>query len=296
MFRQLIFISLITLFCFDFAFSWKADCHPVKRIRIIGSFGETKSGEFEVTSKYLGKQKVHAISDGEVIYKENRQANPLRPPLGRGDYVVMEHRENIRSYYLGLEENSIPTKLDKVPAGREIGESASQGAINTATVRLMIEDSRQKKILNPLSVLPLIEDKRSPKVQSVFVVINDTIYSFKNNTPRLRYRGEIKLYGIAKDYVAVLGDKGLRLWPKGVKRVSFYIDGKVWRDFDFDYLLIKKEGLRLFPNHHHDEIYGVPFNFKFGTFVPTKPKHTFELVCEDWVGNRDSKKYKVSFR
>ena len=292
-----LFICLLIVFYpLQHVFSWKADRHPVDQIQIIRSFGETKSKDFNTTVEYAGNQMVYAIGDGEVIYQENREDNPLRSDMGRGKFVVIDHADNIRSYYLNLKESSVSAKSDKVTKATVIGESSFQSAVDKFTVQLMVEDVLQKKIVNPLNVLPAISDKKIPKVQSVFVVINDNVYSFKNSKPLLRYRGEIKLYGIAKDNIIVQGEKGGVLWPRGVKRVSFYIDDAIWRDYDFNYLLIKKDGLKLFPEHSHDEIYGIPFNFKFGIFVPTRSAHTFELVAEDFAGNRSSKKYRVSFR
>lgn len=284
------------LFFLKLGSAWKADQHPVQNIYIISSFGETKSGGFSITSEYVGRQNVHAISDGVVLYRENRKRVPIRPRLGRKNYAMIQHKEGIRSYYLGLNEDSIFPKLDKISSGKKLGQTSFQNKITRFTMRLMIEDSTQKKIINPLVVLPTSTDNRPPIAGSVFVVINENTYSFKNNNPTFRYRGEMKLYGIARDHIALKGNKGLVLWPKGIKRVSFYIDDEVWRDYDFDYLLIKPDGLKLPPDYSHDEIYGVPFNFKFGQFIPTKQKYVFELVCEDWMGNRNSKKYRISFK
>ena len=291
---KLLICLLTLLYPMQLLFSWKADRHPVNKIEVIHSFGESQRMEFNTTIEYVGDQKVYAIGDGEVIFQENRETNPLRPDLGRGDHLIVEHPANVRSYYFNLKKNPVSPQLDKVNKTTIIANTAFQNTMGKFTMRLMVEN--QKKIINPLNILPALNDKRSPKVQSVFVVINDNIYSFKNNKPLLRYRGEIKLYGIAKDHVFTQSENGGVLWPRGVKRVSFYIDDAIWRDYDFNYLLITKNGIKLFPDHTHDEIYGVPFNFKFGTFVPSRSTHTFELVAEDFAGNRNSKKYRVSFR
>ena len=291
-------IAVMVFFTFNLSneiYSWKAKRHPVNKIRITSTMGETRGDHFHAGIDYADQQPVYPIDKGKIIYKRNYLDNPTIPMTGSGNFIILAVEQNYRVYYLHLKDNSLIKNKKKVNPENVIGTMGNTGRSTGNHLHLTIEDVKKKKIINPLAILPELRDKTKPQIKSFFVRIKNKIYGLKNKSV-LNYRGKMELFSVSYDSYTHKTDQGNYIKHYGVKRITLKIDEKIHRDYDFSYFQISPEGLTLFPNYDFFDVCGNPFNIKFGEWVPSRSLHHFTVECEDIAGNYDKKTMAVYFR
>ena len=277
-------------------FSWKAERLPVDRVEITSTFGESRGDHFHSGLDFAYVQNIKAVAKGEVLFYKDFHENPSIPHYGSGNFIIVGHEDDIRTYYFHLEDKTVNPRLTTVNQDDVLGVVGSSGHSTGAHLHFVVEDAKNKRILNPLDIFEPLSDSVPPKINSFYVVINEKVISFRRPKPVLHYRGKMNMFIFANDLRKVWTPKGLIYFPFGAKRVTLTIDQKIFRDYDFSYMLKSPDGLEIFPNHTHDEIYGVKYNYRMGSFFPTKLQHTLDISVEDYAGNRSTKRFLATFK
>lgn len=275
--------------------------YPVSKVNITSSFGESRGDHFHNGIDLAGSmQSIFPIAEGTVLFYRNIKTSVEKPLMGCGNFVVVEHKQGIRSYYYHLSSTALEIPNFELTKQDILGLVGNTGRSSGPHLHLIIEDTKRNRIINPMLLLPHDEDKLAPKIFHLSLKVhNDRWANFKDKVNILRYGGKIQFYVTAKD-VFLYKNTGIpapkSYGERGVKRVSFYVDGGLVRSYDFDYLFEDRERLRMFPDYGYMDIYNFKSQYFLGDFVPKLSSHIFEVECEDWVGNSSRKSYKIIFR
>lgn len=292
---KLIKFILLTLLLNSFVFCWVALQHPVKNVRVTSKFGESRGDHYHTGTDYADQQLIFPVDEGEILFAIDFSKDPTQPIMGSGNMVVIEHAEQYRSYYFHLRNGSIDTTRTKADPFRPIGFMGDTG--HSIGNHLHFVVTRPGLFLDPLAHLPVIEDKEKPSIHRLLFVIGDKPALTIANKSVINYRGEIKIFVIA-------WDKKMGLGPRvpfalgtttGVARLQLLVDNVLVRDYNFRQLSTVSSDVLVSGKYTIDDVYGRPFNYKFGTFVPSKKTHVFRVECEDLAGNFDTKEYTVNF-
>jgi len=277
---------------------WQAAQYPVRSVRITSHFGESRGSHFHSGIDFAGAQPIYPISEGEIIFVRDQTEDPTRPVLGVGDYAILEHPSGYRSYYDHMASGTMPHSTGRAQIHESIGIMGNTGHSSGPHLHLTLEELSTGRIINPLLHLPYIRDIQKPKIHRfLFVIDGKPAYAIKNNSV-FRYRGSFTLFSIAWDLRYHL-DSRTAINPStafGIRRISITIDGNIFNTYTFDFLIPTEKGLSLPSLQTHPEIYGMPFNYRLGQFVPSGNSHRFEISAEDWAGNTTIEKFQVSFK
>ncbi len=311
-------VFLITLFLaaqFSLVAGLKAAKYeyPVKFVRITSLFGESRGTHFHSGIDFAGQQAVFPIADGRLLLAIDRKSDPRYKPMGPGNTVILEHEEGFRSYYYHLQgasllsangssaDNANGSPADRVEKDKAIAFMGSSGYSIGEHLHLEVEDLQRNLVMNPFFILPDYDDAVKPQIVSFLFKIRDRVYRIKKNS-KFRYRGPIELYSVVWDFSNKTDAKNGR--TKGVKRLTLSIDSKTFQVYDFSLLQKSEEGLAVSGQsakagnqefYYFKKVYGLPFNFRLGEFIPSKTKHSFEIEVLDWRGNKSSYTFKVNF-
>ena len=268
---------------------------PVRRIHITSLFGESRRDHFHNGIDLAKKQTIYPISRGEVLLiHDNRDIH-----LGTGKYVVVEHANQIRSYYYHLSSIN-EDNISNVTTNDNIGIMGNSGHSKGNHLHLIVEEVSNHTIANPLKYLPPIPDKTKPKAKTILAKIRKKFYNLRNGAT-FNYFGKIGLFGIVYDYRVFFNKVSRqqlnRVSPVGVKDIYFTIDDALKLHYNFEYLEIDENKGWVLPNgQSFDEIYGKPFNYRLGDFFPKFKRHIFEIKIIDFHNNEDTLKYNIYFR
>ena len=273
---------------------------PVKAVHITSLFGESRGDHFHAGIDFSTEQPVWAAAAGEVVFCRDTARDGGRVLLGPGNFAVLEHAENLRSYYYHLATGSVTRPLDRVSTEQILGMMGSTGRSTANHLHFMVEDRKAGRILNPLAVLPPVKDTRNPEVASLLLMGRDNKPQPLRDGRVLSLRGEMKLFAIAWDLrYDMMGDWHRRpnaFNGAGVRRLSWKVDDRLIRVYDFTYLKKSPRGFVVEGDFTHDDVYGLPWNFRLGSFLPIQPMHDFQVSAEDWAGNADTFRARLLFR
>ncbi len=267
--------------------------YPVKRGLITSLFGESRGDHFHSGIDFARSDFVYPIADGEVLFYSDKLKNPLVRNWGTGNYIALSHENDIRSYYYHLKDGSLSEDLTKVTVEDEIGEMGNTGKSIGSHLHLTVFDFKNDRIINPYDSLSQIEDTKGPVIANLLFRINGRTYKIKNNS-KLFYYGPLEIIIIAGDY-KIEREKFIGNNVVGLKSLSLYIDDKLFKKYNFNFLKQSDMDLVLDQGYRFDDIYGLSHNYKFGTFRAENKEHTFLIIAEDKNGNITESTRKVRF-
>ncbi len=273
--------------------------YPVKSVRVTSLFGESRGDHFHSGIDFAGVQTVYPADDGTVLFTRDTDRDPNLPAWGIGNVVVVEHTENFRTYYYHLEAGSIPRELSTVKTSDVLATMGDTGHSSGAHLHFVVEDFKSSVLVNPLKHLPVIEDWIRPQISAFLAMFKDRPNPTKLRDGSIIYgQSEFRLFAIAWDLKLGLDARHSpnAATGAGLKRLSLRVDDHLVRTYDFSVLFKKERGLVVEPDFTHDDVYGLPFNYRLGSFIPTQPIHAFEIVAEDWAGNLSVERLRVFFR
>ncbi|MBN1523488.1 MAG: M23 family metallopeptidase [Spirochaetales bacterium] len=157
-------ISFLCLF-FLCSFDWPVS-HPV----ITGVFGEYRQDHFHSGIDIGGDIKeVRPVGPGEVVFVHEESHSYSSLPAGLGNYITVEHANQLRSLYCHLEDQSIPRRIYQVTAESVIGIVGNSGYSIGKHLHLSFFDQQTMSFFNPFLKLPGLPDAQYPVVLDVFV-------------------------------------------------------------------------------------------------------------------------------
>lgn len=249
------------------------------RIRITSTFGEFRTDHFHNGLDFGGyRLEVFPISDGEVVYYFDSEEDPTRQVFGVGNNLILEHSNNIRSYYYHLDDGTIQKSFAKVTEQNVVALTGNTGRSGGAHLHLVIEDMKNGRVIDPFEYLKLPKNTdTSPLIHGIYLRTETRLIQIKDRMP-FRYNGELKLFVKAYD---LLGNITV-----GLKRVRIFINDSLVRDYDFSYFIKRDNVYFISPHYLFEDVYGVDSHFyRGGEFTPKRGLYTFRAEVVDFDDN-----------
>ena len=320
-----IFLMSLTLLFFSVmmekkGWSWKAQVFPVREeVKITSTFGESRGDHFHNGIDFAGVQKVYPIVDAVLLFYLDQDEYDVDRPIGVGNVVVLQHRDQVRSYYYHLERGSVYKAVSSFQKSKEVtlstntalgvvGNSGySMGAhlhyaleeVNRTNLNNLdhtnLDHDYSSRLVNPLKYLPDIRDSKKPFIYSAFTVHNQRGYRLYHS----------KRYQLGVDFNLHVSTWDLKHYfnpsfrphlgnSYGVDFLRFSLDGQTLRSYNFSYLDKTKTGLTL-SGYYFEDVYLQKHSYKLGKFTPTNKQHNLEFVSRDWNGNETIKNLTLYF-
>lgn len=263
---------------------------PVEKILLTATFGESRGDHFHSGIDLGGDgQDVHPIAAGQVVYYFDEAEHPLYRGFGNGNLMVIEHKENRRSYYFHMKKGSVATGKTRVEPNDIIGITANTGRSFGAHLHLSIGD--KKGYLNPLSLLPDYPDRIAPKIASLLLFVDERTITLPDKY-RVSGINDFRLLSRVWDSQ----EKIRRLNTLGPSEVLFQIDDQPVRKISFDKLIEKNGRLTTSDGSSFAEVYTPSGYFIGGEYRNLIGLHRLKVTARDFQGNSTTKTVEITFR
>lgn len=290
-------IFFYILFVFKCLFSWQAAEHPVRQIRVTSRFGESRGDHFHTGTDYAGVQTVYPVDKGLFLFGSDYSEDPTKPVMGSGNFAIIVHENDYRSFYFHLKSSTINDRLTEVSPDTPLAIMGDSGHSIGNHLHFVIEN--KDMIYDSALFTPPIADSVPPRVHRLLFVKDGSRapYSVKSLRSSVSSRAEMQIYVIAWDLKPGLprGTPFNLSTICGVAGLRLFIDDKLIRDYDFTKMKKTRSGLVLTGGHEFKDVFGNPYNYFFGKFTPSKRSHRFTIECEDLAGHKDRANYLITF-
>ena len=246
------------------------------RIRVTSTFGEFRTDHFHNGVDFGGhKMEIYPVKDGEIVYYIDEDEDPTRPLYGVGNVLMIEHQDNLRSYYYHIEPGTIEKSYAKVTEKDVVALTGNSGRSGGAHLHLTIENMKEGLVVDPLEYLNIDKGStQAPLIHGIYLRTENRLIQIKDKMP-MSYNGEIKLFVKAYDLLGGI--------PMGLKRVKIFMNDDLVRDYDFTYFIKRDNVYYISPNYTFEEVYGVDSHFyRGGVFTPKRGKYSFKAEVTDF--------------
>lgn len=257
-------------------------------IRITSTFGEFRPGHFHNGVDIGGnKMPIYPIYDGEIVFYFDETEDPTRTVYGSGNLLVIEHENDLRSYYYHIYEGSIVKDVKNVKEASPMALTGNSGRSGGPHLHITIENMLENKVVNPLDYIKTFSDKKPPVIFGIYFRTEKSLIQIRDRMD-MRYSGQIKLFVKAYDLVGGI--------TTGLKRVRIFMNGTLMRDYDFNALIKKNNVYHIEPDYKFEDVFGVdPHFYRGGVFTPTRGKYIFTAEITDFGGNMTTLSRTVNF-
>ncbi len=273
-------------------FNW-----PVKTVVFTSQFGESRTDHWHNGVDIIsGNQyELRAPADGELIFYRDTVDSPMPDKFGAGNLLVLEHERNLRTFYYHLEDGTIIKTKNKVTSEDVIAAIGNSGKSSGPHLHLSLYSTVNDRILNPIDYFPGYSDEKKPVIQKILLKgpLSDYVNIMKNK--RIRSKRYFRVIVVANDV-----QEGSRLSnaPLGVREIKLFIDGKLIKQIQFNFLELKEKKYCLngdidmtFERFYLDEAYYMDI----AGFVPTMGTHEFLVAVKDNTRQTAEKSVSVTF-
>ncbi len=250
----------------------------IDNARVTSSFGEFRTDHFHNGIDIGGNLlSIYPIDNGEIIYYYDETDDPTRMMLGVGNVVIMEHENQMRSYYYHAERDSVNKEIKYATTNDVIALTGNSGRSGGAHLHLTIEDMSENKVIDPLFVVPDYKDDRPPMIWGIYLRTENSLIHIREGM-ELRYNGEVKIFVKANDFIGSI--------PLGIKNIKIYMNDDLMREYNFEELFVRNNTYYVKPDYKFEDVYGVdPHFYRGGTFTPRRGKYKFTTVVTDFGDN-----------
>lgn len=246
--------------------------------RVTSSFGEFRTDHFHNGIDIGGYLlNIYPIDNGEIIYYYDETDDPTRMMFGVGNAIIVEHENQMRSYYYHAEPNTVNKEIKYATTNDVIALTGNSGRSGGAHLHLTIEDMNENKVIDPLFVVGDYKDDRPPMIWGIYLRTDTTLVHIREGM-NMRYNGEIRIFVKANDLLGNI--------PLGIKNIEIYMNDTLMREYNFEELIIKNNVYYVKPDYKFEDVYGVDSHFyRGGTFTPRRGQYKFRTVVTDFGDN-----------
>lgn len=245
------FLAAVLMFITSYVMGFQ---NPVDKFSAKTIFGDIIDGGFNTGIDIPGKQDVHSVQDGEIIY-----CSP--------DMVVVDHGDGIRTVY-----DDMDPEFEKftVSGGEKIGHTDS-----CKTFHFEIYDSVMNELVNPLLMIDGCADRTRPEISSLFVSADGGVIRVED--------GMSVKAGRTRLYMSIADDSA----DAAPYNVSVYLNGQELVDYNYE--TIRLDGLDFVLQSvgmRADEYYPGSGLIYIGEVELRQGNSRLEVEVSDFYGNR----------
>ncbi|MBN2509659.1 MAG: M23 family metallopeptidase [Spirochaetales bacterium] len=270
---------------FVFAYQW-----PVKNIVLTGTFGESRWTHFHNGIDLGGgEQDVYPIEDGEVIFRFEEHQDHDGLPSGLGSFMVIEHRQRIRSLYAHLKPGSMNSTDRSLSTDKVLGRIGESGGSYGKHLHLTVTDEDSDQIINPLVVLPARIDSIKPKIIGLYTKKGAALS--KVSSPMSISSGTYELLVSVQD---PSGDVGYYM-PMAPYRILFFMNGQEMTSYTFENIRRKDGRSVLYKSDDisFSEMYFDEWMIRLGDVHFLPGDTVLEVVVTDKADNETIRSFKL---
>ncbi|MCX7679524.1 MAG: M23 family metallopeptidase [Spirochaetes bacterium] len=154
--RLTLYAVIVFFAIMHLSFRW-----PVENPVVTSTFGESRWDHFHDGIDVISTNRIVVpIAPGTLVFYWNKNRFPFDDYLGMGNYVVIDHGNDLVAIYGHLSDDAIP-KL-KYEEGDIIGKMGNTGHSFATHLHFTILKRSENKSINPLLILPPISDVKPP--------------------------------------------------------------------------------------------------------------------------------------
>ncbi|MDD5067185.1 MAG: M23 family metallopeptidase [bacterium] len=255
---------------------------PVKDAKVTSTFGESRNDHFHNGLDFGGgEQDVRAVKDGKVVFYSDKRDFPFQSYLGSGNFVLVEHKDNTRTYYMHLKEGSINKTNYSLKEGSYLGRTSDTGHSYGIHLHFSLEKIQPLEIMNPLKLFKEeLTDTLKPRIESVLVKVDGSDPMAVFDTITLNSGNNLSLYVKASDYFQNSMNK------VAPYKITYSVNSEKFREYVFDKFIVKNNYYYLPPNFSFQDIYQKDGLYFLGDIVLRERRYDITLTVEDLYGNR----------
>ena len=205
--------------------------------------------------------------------------------MGSGNYVIIQHQKNLRSYYLHLKDDSINKTNSFIKEGEVIALTSNTGHSYGVHLHFSIENTQLQEMLNPLLYFrDNLQNKLSPKIEGILMQTGNN--KIKPIPGIIKMKDNMKMNLCVKCY-AFMHDQKNNMCPY---KITCFINKEKYIEYTFDKLIIKNNNYFMPPNYSFNDIYADKDTFILGVINLQKQDYTIEVIVEDIFGNQSKAK------
>jgi len=279
--KLLILLILLTSVMSVYGFDW-----PVKKVILTSTFGESRGDHFHTGIDLGGgAQPVFPISSGLVVFRYN-SGQYSSTPIGLGNFVVLQHKGNIRSIYCHLKDNSIKTGVTSIAQSGQLGIIGDTGHSYGKHLHISIIDFETHSILNPLTLLPPVKDKQPPIIKNVWMKTGDEEKKISGTDTVKPSRVEIlaEIYDLREDvsFIWKLAPYMIVLYENGVESARITFNSIV----KYSGKLVLSGSKRSF-----NDIYASDWIYRLGSIELLEGENHLLILVKDFAGNESTRNF-----
>jgi hypothetical protein len=289
---KIILILFFIKSSFASTFNW-----PVDNPNFTSHFGESRGDHWHSGIDVISgtRYELKAPAEGEVIYYYDEASFPMSDNFGMGNYIVLQHKNNLATLHYHLEAGSIIKNKTKIKSDDIIATMGNSGRSSGRHLHMSVYNTDDGRIFNPIDYFPQVEDKKKAVITKI--LLKGPMSSAVNVLKSRRIRRK-SFYRIIIAFNDVREGPSYLKAPVAARKVELYIDDKLVRTISFDYLKVVNNTycLNENPDMAFERVYfGREYHVDMVGFKQTLDKHEFRVLVTDNGGNTTEKKVRVSF-
>jgi hypothetical protein len=256
---------------------------PIVDKTILSLFGEQRAGHF-TTGIDLGGDAlpVSSPADGTIVFIYQYNSNFEEIPSGLGNFVAIEHSDNLMSVFGHLKGDSLPTTRKIVSKGDPVGISGSSGYTQSARLSFELFDRSKGQFVNPLSFLPPLMEKYSPVIRRLYLDRGngpEPVDTIKKTKP-----GTVELLADIADQ----NEKGTANNSLGPYSMEVFFNGNKRFELINEVLKESRGRMVVMPDTPLgvEDVFAMPGRYRLGKYDLRRGKVNFEVLCKDFAGNQ----------
>lgn len=246
---------------------------------ITSTFGGSRKDHFHTGIDLAAtEEELRALSDSEAIFVSRNDKRSIF--YGNGNLVILEDSESkLRYNYSHMMDDTINIEKRAYSRGERVGLVGNSGHSTGNHVHFELEDTEQKRLVNPITILNF-KDTKKPIIEDIYFITKD---NQKISIFETRYvpRGG-KLFIKCKD---LIDNSPFYVAPYSIELI---IDSKDIYRITFDYLT-KKENSYILSNTNlnFSELYlnKTDYDFFITEYYALPGDISIKATVKDYTGN-----------
>jgi hypothetical protein len=260
---------------------------PLKnKILLTSTFAESRISHFHDGLDIISNTRaIYPVDSGDILFYRFSNDHPYSQILGPGNFIVVEHENQITTSYYHMDSKSPIFESAKISEDTLIGWASDSGHSAGEHLHFTAMKKDGRTFVNLLKNLPILEDKNPPIIEAIF------LYQDKKN--EIIHLAEGDKITVSKNYPILVSirDPGRnKNTRRGIYKIRASHNGQKLLDYTFDEIRFEKNQWKLNGQYPIRDIYFKKYYYINGLELSQGANKIF-IECEDLAGNKNSRSF-----